>query len=314
MDQTSEDDEGLTETEVDEYKETSYEELKKGNYQVKISDKIFTCPYCPNKRKQDYLFKDLLQHASSVGRSTSEKRSALEKANHLALVKYLENDLSACNSPSKSWDKGNLPIPSDREKFVWPWTGIVVNLPTRLGNDGRRIGESGSKLRDELIRRGFHPLRVRPLWNYRGHSGTALVEFQKDWVGLQNALSFHHAYEADHHGKRDWDANRGEKSGLYAWVARADDYNLTNIVGEHLQKIGDLKTVSELTEEQNRKQVKLVSDLTNRFQVKTMHLKEMELKCGATAISLINVMAETCELQRAYNEGMFCLYCLPYQN
>lgn len=35
------------------------------------------------------------------------------------------------------------------EIFVWPWKGIVANLPAVL-NNGRYVGESGSKLRDEL--------------------------------------------------------------------------------------------------------------------------------------------------------------------
>lgn len=69
-------------------------------------------------------------------------------------------------------------------------TGIVVNIPTTKGLDGRSAGESGSKLRDEYIQRGFNPTRVRPLWNYWGHSGTAIVEFNKDWNGLHNALLF----------------------------------------------------------------------------------------------------------------------------
>lgn len=313
MDHTSEEDEDLSDTEMNEYKENSYEELKNGNHQVKISNETFACPYCPNKRKQDYLFKELLQHASAVGNSTSEKRSGKETANHLALVKHLEKGFAAFNSPSKPVGKGNPTIPCDHnEKYVWPWRGIVVNLPTSVGNDGRCVGESGSKLRDELIRRGFKPIRVHPLWNYRGHSGTALVEFRKDWVGLHNALSFERAYEANHHGKRDWYANRGKNAGLYAWVAREDDYNLTNIVGENLQKIGDLKTVSELVEEQGRKQDKLVSHLTNRIEVKSKDLKEMELKCSETVISINNVVAETCNLQKAYNEGVFCTYCFLY--
>ena len=60
------------------------------------------------------------------------------------------------------------------EKLVWPWIGIVVNIPTRRGQDGRSVGESGSKLKDELIRRGLHPTRVQSLWNFLDHSGCAL--------------------------------------------------------------------------------------------------------------------------------------------
>ena len=95
------------------------------------------------------------------------------------------------------------------------------------------------------------------------HSGIALVEFKKDWPGLDNALAFERTYELDHHGKKDWFANSEQKSGLYAWVARADDYKVNNIYGEQLQKMGDLKTIPERMEEEARKQDILVYNLTN---------------------------------------------------
>ncbi|KAF2296072.1 hypothetical protein GH714_035989 [Hevea brasiliensis] len=241
IDHSSDEDTDMSESEMDEYEAQSYEELKNGNHPVKISDETFTCPYCPKKRKRDYLYKDLLQHASGVGKSPSKKRSAKDKANHLAC--------------------------------------IVVNIPTTRAEDGRYVGASGSKFRDELISRGFNPTRVHPLWNYRGHSGTAVVEFHKDWPGLHNALSFEKAYEADHHGKKN-----------------------DNIIGEHLRKIGDLKTISEIMEEEARKQDKLISNLNNIIETKNKHLKEMEQKCSETSISLNKLMEEKDRLLHAYNE------------
>ncbi|KAL5537877.1 hypothetical protein UlMin_045656 [Ulmus minor] len=303
MDHTSDDDSDISESEMDEYEEKYYEQLKSGKHQVKVSDNFFTCPYCPKKKKKDYQHKDLLQHASGIAKSTSEKRSAKEKAKHLALVKYLEKDLVVGVGPSKPVEEGDFPVDRDSEdKFVWPWTGVVVNIPTTLGEDGRYAGESGSRLRDELTRRGFNPQRVHPLWNFRGHSGTAVVEFNKGWPGLHNAMSFERAYEADHHGKKEWFAKSDEKTGLYAWVARADDYKLTNIVGEHLRKIRDLKTIPELIEEEARKQDRLVSNLTSIIELKNKHVKEMELKCTESAQSLRNIAQEKEELLQSYNE------------
>ncbi|XP_062154773.1 protein INVOLVED IN DE NOVO 2 [Alnus glutinosa] len=292
----------ISESEMGEYEDKSYEELKNGNQHFKNSDETFACPYCPKKRKRDYLYKDLLQHASGVGKSSSEKRSTREKANHLALVKYLEKDLAG---PSKPVGKGDPPIGCDHdEKIVWPWTGVVVNMPTRRTDDGRYVGESGSKLRDELKSRGFNPIRVNPLWNFRGHSGSAIVEFHKDWPGLHNAMSFERAYEADHHGKKDWHTSNGQKSGLYAWVARADDYNSTGIVGEHLRKIGDVRTISEIMEEEARKQDKLISNLTNIIELKNKHLKEMEERCSETSVSVSNLMEEIDTLVQSYTEDL----------
>ncbi|KAH9751891.1 hypothetical protein KPL71_014485 [Citrus sinensis] len=100
--------------------------------------------------------RDLLQHAYEIGNCSQSK-------------------------PVNGGDPLN--VYSD-EKLVWPWIGIVVNIPTGRGEDGQSVGESLSKLRDELIR-------------------VCLVEFKKNWPGLHNAMAFEKAYEADHHGKKD---------------------------------------------------------------------------------------------------------------
>ncbi|CAL0308943.1 unnamed protein product [Lupinus luteus] len=301
MDHSSDEDTDISESEISDYEDKSYEKLKNGSHCVKTSDETFTCPYCPTKRKRDYMYKELLQHASGVGQSSSQKRRAIDKANHLALVKYLEKDLMKVDVPSKPEEEESDTSVNPNEQFVWPWIGIVVNIPTRRAGDGRCVGESGSKLRDEYRRRGFNPFRVSPLWNFRGHTGTALVEFNKNWPGFHNALAFEKAYVSDHHGKKDWFAP-GEKSGLYAWVSRADDYKMNNIIGENLRKMGDVKTVSELQEEEDRKQHKLVSNLHNIIQAKNQHLKEIEVRCNETTLKMDVAMGEKDKLIHAYNE------------
>ncbi|KAH9751888.1 hypothetical protein KPL71_014485 [Citrus sinensis] len=110
--------------------------------------------------------RDLLQHAYEIGNCSQSK-------------------------PVNGGDPLN--VYSD-EKLVWPWIGIVVNIPTGRGEDGQSVGESLSKLRDELIR-------------------VCLVEFKKNWPGLHNAMAFEKAYEADHHGKKDWNRDLKTISG-----------------------------------------------------------------------------------------------------
>ncbi|XP_061363726.1 protein INVOLVED IN DE NOVO 2-like [Gastrolobium bilobum] len=286
------------------YVDKSYEELKKGNHNVKTSEETFMCPYCPNKkRKHDYVYREILEHASGVGLSSSQKRSAVEKANHLALVKYLEKDLMNLDDASKPADEGSPPANSD-EQFVWPWTGIVVNIPTGQTEDGLYFGKSGSKLRDEFRSRGFNPHRVRTLRSLWGHSGTAIVEFNKNWLGLDNALAFERAYELDHHGRKDWFANTEQKSGLYAWVARADDYKMNNIIGEKLQKMGDVKTILELMEEEDQMHAKLVSSLNNILLVKNKQLKELEGRHPETTLRMDIVKEEIDKLTQAHSQEM----------
>ncbi|KAK4761281.1 hypothetical protein SAY87_006174 [Trapa incisa] len=302
MDDSSDDD--ISESEMGQFEDKIYEELKSGSQQVKLTDKSFTCPYCPKKRKRDYLYQELLQHASGVGKSTSDKRSAKEKAGHLALIKYLEKDLGKMVGPVKPLDENGTPIgASHSDKFVWPWKGIVVNIPTRRAEDGRCVGESGSRLRDEFIRRGFNPTRVMPLWNYRGHSGYAVVEFITGWPGLHNAMCFEQAYEAEQHGRQYWiEEHENPKPGLYAWVAREDDYRLSNIVGEHLRKVADLKSIQEIMEEEARKQERLVSNLTYIIEEKNKHMQEMEEKCNEKMKDLNDAVSEKDRLLQEYNE------------
>ncbi|KAJ9553330.1 hypothetical protein OSB04_017375 [Centaurea solstitialis] len=303
MEQSSGEDSDASESDIEEYKDKSYEELKNGKHQIKLPNEALTCPYCPNKKKHDYQYRDLLQHATMVGKSDSQKRTKKDKANHLALAKYLEKDIAEA-SGIYSQPKDQVDHLADHdgdEMFVWPWKGIVVNLPIEL-IDGRYIGKSGSNMRDELTARGFNPTRVQPLWNFRGHSGSAVVEFRKDWTGFNNAMSFEKAYEAERHGKRDWKENNDPKSGIYGWVARADDYRSDNIVGEHLRKIADLRTVSDIMAEEDYKAVKLVSNLTSVIEVKKRHFEEMESKYMETENTLSKLIAEKDKVFQSYNE------------
>ncbi|XP_009610605.1 protein INVOLVED IN DE NOVO 2-like isoform X2 [Nicotiana tomentosiformis] len=283
-----------------------YEKLKSGNYSLNIPAVAYTFAYCPKKRKREFMYKDLMFHVREVGSCSSNKRTAIDKANHLTLAKYFENDVALAASPSKPDTLGDPQVDTlldyDRaEMFVWPWIAVVVNLPTEF-KDGRYVGESGSNLKDQLIRRGFNPTRVRTLWNDLGHSGIALVEFKKDWSGFSNAILFEKAYEADYHGKKDWEVSNGKKSDLYAWIARADDYQATNVVGEKLQKFGDLRTLPNIMEEESRKTRKLVSSLTNAIEIKKLNLKMIEDKYKETSQSVEQLIVVNAKLRQSYNE------------
>ncbi|CAN8278322.1 unnamed protein product [Cochlearia groenlandica] len=304
-------DSDMSESEIEECVDKIYLTLKKGKLKVKLSPQAFVCPYCPNKKKPSFHYKELLQHASGVGNSNSDKRKPKEKASHLALVKYLQQDLADSASDAEPSSKrtktdGNSIQDCDQdEKRVYPWKGIVVNIPTTKTPDGRSAGESGSKLRDEYTHRGFNPTRVRPLWNYYGHSGTAIVEFNKDWNGLNNAIQFDKAYRVDGHGKSDWSKKDGlPKSGLYAWIALADDYNGNNIIGENLRKTGDLKTIADVTEEEARKQQRLVQNMTQLVEEKMKDMKEMEEMCSVKFKELNLMMEEKEKSLQKHNQEL----------
>ncbi|CAI8589308.1 unnamed protein product [Vicia faba] len=293
------------------YVDKFYEELKQGSLKVRISDETFACPYCPKLKRSGYVYRELFEHASGVGQSSSQKTSLKKKATHLALMKYLKNDIivSEGDSPVKEAiiqknptkpANGGILVDSEKQ-FVWPWTGIVVNVPTRMTKHGRCVGESGTKLRDEYRTRGFNPSRVCPLWNSSDHTGAAVVEFDKSWLGLYNALAFERAYELDHHGKKDWLSHSEQKSGLYTWIARADDYQLHNAIGEQLQKM-DVKTIPEIMERDERMFNKLVSSMNDILRVKKNKIKEMEVECDEITLGMDAVIGEIDRLSQSHCE------------
>ncbi|KAI0495543.1 hypothetical protein KFK09_021844 [Dendrobium nobile] len=82
----------LNASELDDYAEKAYLGFKDGNHLILNHDSTRRSPLCAGKKKQDYQFKDLLQHA--IGRGSSTSRKAKEKANHLGLARFLQKDLA----------------------------------------------------------------------------------------------------------------------------------------------------------------------------------------------------------------------------
>ncbi|KAI3450386.1 hypothetical protein Pfo_007051 [Paulownia fortunei] len=191
----------------------------------------------------------------------------------------------------------------DDEPIVWPWMAIIANLPTEK-KDGRYAGESGRKLREEWVSQGYNPVKVHPLWDFQGHSGFAIVEFNKDWEGFKNAMAFEKAFEMDHHGKRDWHVKRYKGDKLYGWLAREEEYQGRGLIGKHLRKNGDLKTVSDLQKEDRRKDTTLMCNLTNELESKRKECEEIKKYISKTENFMGNIMVQKEEMVRSYNEEM----------
>ncbi|CAD6265922.1 unnamed protein product [Miscanthus lutarioriparius] len=161
------------------------------------------------------------------------------------------------------------------DQFVWPWMGVLVNVPTEWKN-GRQVGGSGNRLKEQLSR--FCPQKVIPLWNYRGHTGNAIVEFTKDWIGFNNALAFENHFEAEGYGKRDWKLKNDRGPEMFGWVARADDYRCQGPIGAFLRENGDLKTVGDLESEEAHKTDQLVATLASEIEREKQAALEKILK------------------------------------
>ncbi|XP_042492046.1 factor of DNA methylation 1-like [Macadamia integrifolia] len=303
MDYDSEEDSEYSESEIDEYTEKPYEQLKVGKYKVKYSDVAFRCPFCKGKKKQDYQYKDLLQHASGVGKGSSN-RSAKQKANHLALAKYLEIDLADALELSQLAvvQEPDTKPPEQDDLFVWPWKGIIVNLLAKLQN-GKDPSVYASWFKEEYSK--YRPLEVHTLWKKEDCIGYAIVDFSKDWTGFKDAIEFEKAFEADHCSKKDWNESRTHpNSNIYGWFARADDYNSGGPVGDYLHKNGDLKTVADIAQEATEQTKIIVANLTDKLDVTNDTIDELEYKFHEKTMSLSRTMEEKDRLHQSYNEEM----------
>ncbi|GLJ41765.1 hypothetical protein SUGI_0864310 [Cryptomeria japonica] len=92
------------------------------------------------------------------------------------------------------------------------------------------------------------------MWTYEGHQGKVVLEFNKDWQGYNDALSFERSFIKNRRSRKEYyEHERDPGSDLYGWVARAEDYNSGGPVGKHLRLKGDLKAVAQINNEDLRK-------------------------------------------------------------
>lgn len=119
----------ISESEIIDCIDKIYSQLHSKHYKVKKSG-TYKCPFCPAKKKQAYQYRDLLRHATGIG--MSGKHQTKIKAQHQALAKYMKNHLA--NAALLDQPMIVDPVPPQRknkDKYVWPWMGILVNLPIK---------------------------------------------------------------------------------------------------------------------------------------------------------------------------------------
>lgn len=305
MDYSSQEESDISDSEINEYVEKPYEELRAGKYKVRVNGTL-RCPFCSGKKKQDYKHKDLLQHASGVGKG-SANRSAKQKANHLALAKYLEVDLA------DGVDKPQRPVlphpvnqtPEQEDLYVWPWMGIIVNIVIETKDRGSFL-DSGYWLKRFAP---FKPVEVRIFWKEENPTAQAIVKFNNDWNGFMKATEFEKAFETDQQGKRNWIA-RKESPGLkiYGWCARADDNGSEGPIGEYLRQQGKLRTISDIVQEDAQSKNHVVAHLASKIDMKNEDLSELQCKFNETTMSLSRMLEEKDRLHYAFVEGTAPLF------
>ncbi|KAK5830907.1 hypothetical protein PVK06_014702 [Gossypium arboreum] len=194
----------LSESEINEYKEKPYEEIRSGKYKLKALSGNLRCPFCVGRKKQDY--KGLLQHASGVASEADEiSRPALPQV-----------------------------VNQTPEQYVLPWMGIIMNILAESKNVDE-LRDKGYWL-NWFVK--YQPSDVKCFWNEEDSTGQAVLTFTSKWVGFLNATEFEKAFESEHHTKKHWNGRQAQLgSNKYGWYARADDYHSDGPV----RKVGNYK-------------------------------------------------------------------------
>lgn len=298
MDLSSEEESDISESEIDDYVSKPYQELEQGKYQVRKPNGTLRCPFCVGKKKQEYAYKDLMQHASGVGKG-SANRGAKQKANHLALAKFMENYLSN-GLEQVNWPPEPAPVSQpvvQRELFCWPWTGIVVNL-----SNEENEGSSGAEyLKNQFSR--CKPVDVEVFCNDQDQTMQAVIIFEKDWTGYHNAVEFERSFEANRCGKKEWNEQKENPgSDMYGWVARADDYQAEGRLGNYLRTNGQLKTLNDIIREAKQGKDSVVVSLANEIEIKMEDLDAMLSKVNEQNMSLSKMLVEKDRMQHVFLE------------
>ncbi|XP_062089971.1 factor of DNA methylation 1 [Humulus lupulus] len=301
MDYSSDDESDISESEINDYSDKPYVELRAGKYKVKGPNGTLRCPFCAGKKKQDYKFKDLLQHASGVAKG-SANRSAKQKANHLALANYLQAELA--KEPDHTQQLViPRPVPQHTEEvelYVWPWTGIVVNIVS----EGK--GELTFPDSDHWLAKfaKYKPSKVQTFWNGKDPTAEVIIEFDGDWNGFMSASEFEKKFEKDGFSKKHWinapEMCRG--ANIYGWCARAGDYNSEGQIGEYLRKKGKLTTISAIVNEATQNRINVVADLANKIDMTNEDLDELQYKYNEKTMSLSRILEDKDKLHQAFVE------------
>ncbi|KAL6859041.1 hypothetical protein ACP4OV_018043 [Aristida adscensionis] len=283
----------ISDSDIAEYKEKICAKLRAGKMKVKHGESKFRCPFCPGKKKQDYVLKDLQQHATGIG--VSPKHKAKVKATHQGLAMYLQSDLVSLRKTSLKL----VISPKNEEKYVWPWMGVLVNVQTDLV-EKELVREAEDMLRAQFSR--FRPLQVTILGNSRDQLSCAIIKFSHEWSGMKDAFDFENHFNKECYGKADWNKRNCSKDDLYGWIARSEEYNSHGPIGEHLRKNGDLRSIADLERERTKETDRRVARYARELNEVNEKMREWSLKNRQSAMKLNRAMEDKDRLVEEHNQ------------
>ncbi|TKW06984.1 hypothetical protein SEVIR_7G277300v4 [Setaria viridis] len=301
MDYTSDGD-----SEVEACGDGTFELLVSGNLKVMSDEGVYQCPFRSDEGKECSL-DDLLQHALGVGAARDPQEK--EKADYRALAKHLKSKAAESSVGSVLQPMlmdPQVPQHTRDEQFVWPWMGILVNMPNEF------FGKSANRLKEHFS--SFHPVKVHPVYNRGRPTRDAIVEFGKDWSGFRNARAFENHFMMKGYSKRCWKEMKCGGTESIGWMARADDYNSLGAIGELLRKNGDLKTLNDIVKDGTNKTDKLMANLACQVKEKEMHLEKLESEYNKRSASLDILMQKREQLLQSYTQEIMKMRQHSQQN
>lgn len=115
-----------SDSEVNQCKEKPYELLTTGISTVGGLNGNLRCPFCDDKKKQDYDYNTHFRHAIGVAEG-STNISAKQKGSHLALAEYLETCLSN-SALLQNVIPASVAKTTKNNLFYWPSVGIIAYI------------------------------------------------------------------------------------------------------------------------------------------------------------------------------------------
>ncbi|KAI5078566.1 hypothetical protein GOP47_0006237 [Adiantum capillus-veneris] len=298
-----------TSEEADEFEDIASEELKNGKISLYNNNGELWCPFCSGKKKSQYKYAELIQHATGVSKG---KRGVEAAGKHRALLKHVNVHMSHMAEPPKErvihleQETPATETTVKDEKLVWPWMGVIVNIDNSKVVNGKRVGPGDNEIKTRFSR--FHPKCVNTKWNFHGHQGIAILEFENDMIGYGDAQDFERSFLECGRGRREWERRAASVEGpgkeLYGWVANQQDYNGEDLIGKHLRDKGNLRTVAEVNEAWSRQKDQLLQNLDATIQDQHQKLQDSNRQVfGLQSLVIQTERArQEAEMQRVYME------------
>ena len=250
----SDDDDLIDSDEVIDAEFRAEKDIQSGVLKVLNSDETFRCPFSPGRKKQDYKYSEILQHAEGVSKGG---RGPTATGNHRALVKYLKKEMAVRAQPQAErnifLEQSMPPRVEKEDKLVCPWMGILQNINNRTRTSGGfRIGPGRADIKEKikvnfltcsgffpfflmsflfiaeflltftlLLLQAFNPESVKVFYDARGHLGVAVVEFRNSMDGFKDAEAFEHSFYMKGRARKDFERDSEKQRGnyLYGWMA-----------------------------------------------------------------------------------------------